>query len=231
MLKLYLRDSDPFRALETLTYHGGGSSESTTTATPGPGVQISDLDVGRDIEAENAVFSTFQRAQTEFLSSTEPERGALQAMIDKLSGSFGNIEAALGGEVPTSQLPIAKQALSSNLRQESNAVRNIENQLAAANAGSSFFGQRLQSQAKSDFGRERAQIVPDLIRTILQDQAPIAQMAGQGQLDLLALRAGITRDAGSFAANFNAPSRVKTQNLAEVARQSQSGTSTTTTGK
>ncbi len=210
---------------------GSKKTKSTTTATPGEGVNIEDLEVGRDVAAEDAVFSTFQRAQSEFLGATEPERGALQAMIDKLSGSFTNVEAALGGRVPTSQLPIATTAIGENLQQESNAVKNIKNQLAAANQGASFFGQRLIGQTKSEFGRDRSRIVPDLIRTILQEQTPIAQIAGQGQLDLLALRAGITRDAGAFAANFNAPSRVKTQNLAEVARQTQSGSSTTQSGK
>ena len=203
-------------------FKGGGSS--TTVSTPPPPLDIEDLKVGRDPEAEEAFFGLFSEAEKTFLEKTEPERGEFRKTIDQLNPALANISAALQGEIPTSQTGIGKVALNESLQQESNVLRSIEDQLAAGNAGASFFGQRLKADARTKFGQSRARIIPDLINNIIATQEGLAGKAGQARLQNLGFRTGIISDAANFSQSFQAPSRVKTQNISEVARQSKGGT-------
>ena len=201
-----------------------GGQSSTTTSTPGPPLDFDDLRVGRDVEAEDAFFGLFEDAEQAFLARTDPERAEFRRTIEQFDPAIANLEAALKGEVPTSQTGIGRVALDENLQQESNTIRNIKNQLAAGNAGASFFGQRLLGDAKTSFAKDRAKIIPDLINSIIQNQSGIAQAGANARATNLGFRTGLISDAANFSQGFNPPSRVKTQNLAEVARQSQGGT-------
>jgi hypothetical protein len=219
------------RLYRNAVFKGGSSPPPTTTTTveqPPPKLNFNDLRVGFDPEAFDAFSQTFQRAEDTFLAETEPERGKFQNIVDQLMPAVGNVGQALKGELSASSNPLVAQATQQNLMQQDNQIQNIEKMLSAGNAGASFFGERLKSDAKTQFGIARSNIIPDMINQILKTQGPIAEKAAAGQLTALGTRTGIISDAASFAAGFNAPSRVQTQNLAELARSSKGGITTST---
>jgi hypothetical protein len=196
-------------------------SKSESQAPPFRAVDIADDPAANQLVVQNA-----RNFLSEVLGPSAPQFSQLEN-ITNLSGDVGTqLSALLSGNISGGNVPIFNQALSENLRQQSNSAEAIDRLFGSENFG------RLRSQAQNitDFGRSRAAIAPQIIQQGVSQLSPLATNLGQLLLQRTGQELGAAGGALSAALQFSPLQSSRFEQESELRARSVPNQSTTQTG-